>query len=243
MVKKASKESADKIDQKLLEELFAAQAHLGHKSNRIHPQARKYIYRIENGVSIIDLTQTSQFLKKAKTFLEEQGALNKVVLYVATKKVASQVTQKLCSENGLSSITAKWPAGFLTNFDTIMKNIKKMKDMQEAKKNGEWSKLVKHEQSQLQRELNKLERLYGGLSTIKAMPDAMCIIDIKTEKNAYGEACAKSIPVVAIVDTNVDPNRVTYPIPANDDSTTSVEYILRQLVASYTKGRKTQNSK
>lgn len=243
MVKKTSKESEDKNYQKILEELFAAQAHLGHKTNRIHPQARKYIYRIENGVSIIDLTQTAQLLNKAKAFLEEQGAFNKVVLFVATKKIASHVTQKLCAEFGLSSITAKWPAGFLTNFDTIMKNTKKMKDLREAKKNGEWSKLVKHEQSQLQRELNKLERVYGGLSSIKALPDTICIIDIKTERNAYGEALAKSIPVVALVDTNVDPNKVTHPIPANDDSSSSVEYILRQLVEAYVKGRKSQNQK
>lgn len=222
----------------ILEELFAAQAHLGHKTNRVHPKANRYIYKIENSVSIIDLTQTIDFLQAAKTFLATLATEQKTVLFVATKKIASALTQELCIKNNIPYVTTKWPAGFLTNFETLMKNIKKMKELQEAKEQGAWQKLVKYEQSQLGKQLSKLQRLYGGLASIKAMPDALCIVDIKKEKNALIEAKSTHIPVVAIVDTNVDPTDVTYPIPANDDSSTSVQYIITLLVEAYVKNRK-----
>jgi small subunit ribosomal protein S2 len=233
--------NTEEADQKLLEKLFKAQAHLGHKTNRIHPKAKKYIYRIENGVSIIDLTLTVPLLKKAQEYITKLASEKKVVLFVATKKISSNMLTDLCSKNNMSYISTKWPAGFLTNFETLMKNIKKMREMIKARDEGEWKKLVKFEQSQLTKKLVKLQRLYGGLINIETVPDALCIVDIKKEKNALIEAKTKSIPVIAIVDTNVDPADVAYPIPANDDSLTSIEYILRLLVESYVKVRKIHN--
>jgi len=233
--------NSEEADQKLLEELFKAQAHLGHKTNRIHPKAKKYIYRIENGVSIIDLTLTVPLLKKAQEYIAKLASEKKVVLFVATKKIASNILTDLCLKNNMPYISTKWPAGFLTNFETLMKNIKKMREMIKARDEGEWKKLVKFEQSQLTKKLVKLQRLYGGLINIETVPDALCLVDIKKEKNALIEAKTKSIPVIAIVDTNVDPADVAYPIPANDDSLTSIEYILKLLVESYVKVRKIHN--
>lgn len=223
---------------KQVEELFTAGAHLGHKTARIHPKARKYIYKIENGVSIIDLTQTANQLNKALEFVSNLAKKKKNLLVIVTKKIAANFTLELCKKNGIPYITIKWPAGLLTNFATIMKNVKKMKTMQEEIKNGEWDKFVKHEQVQLRKDLNRLEKFYGGLSGLEKMPDALFVVDVKKEKNAVKEAHESNIPVVAAVDTNTDPNSVTYPIVVNDDSLSSIEYITNKIIEGYSQGKK-----
>jgi len=121
----------------------------------------------------------------------------------------------------------------LTNFETLLKNINKLKSMKEEKETGEWNKFVKHEQVKLQKHLNRLEKFYGGLITIDRLPDALIIVDIKKEKTAVLEAIRMNIPVIAIVDTNVDPDKIKYPIPANDDSPETVEFIIKEIAASY----------
>lgn len=219
--------------QKRVEELFAVQAHLGHKKNRIHPRAKRYIYTVDNGVSIIDLTQTVDLLERAKKFVSDLAQANKKLLVVCTKKIASSQAEKYAKEFEMAFITLKWPAGLLTNFEHIFKNVKKMNEMAQAKQMGEWSGLVKHEQSALSKELHKLERSYGGLSLLSKLPDALFVVDVKKEKNAVTEARRMHIPVIALLDTNVDPTLVEYPIPANDDSLSSIEYIMQELLASY----------
>jgi len=220
------------VDKKVTE-LFEAGCHLGHKNNRVHPKARKYIYSIENGVSVIDLTKTVPLLEKAKEFVKSLSENNKSILFVATKKVSSGLVNKLCQEAGIPYVTLKWPAGFLTNFEMIMKNVKKLLTMNEDKKAGGWTKFVKHEQVQLQKEMNKLAKFYGGLVLLKKLPDALFVIDIKKEKNAVKEGLEMKMPVVAVCDTNVDSAKITYPIPGNDDSLTSIEYFLKEIINSY----------
>ena len=221
-----------------IEELFQAGSHLGHKTNRVHPKAKKNIYTIQNGVSIIDLTKTSTLLENAKKFIVQLKKEGKILLVVVTKKIASTYTQELCKSKGISYITIKWPAGLFTNFEMIMKNVKKMNTMKKERDEGEWNKFVKHEQTQMNKELNKLEKFYGGLSQIQKLPDALFVVDVKKEKNAVKESREKGIPVIAIADTNVDPDSVDFPIPANDDSESSIEYIVDQLVSAYGKGEK-----
>ena len=229
---------------KKVEELFAAGAHLGHKANRVHPKTNKYIYSFENGVSIIDLTKTVIFLEKAKQFVSELGKNEKVLLVVSTKKIVSNLTQELCQKNNLPFVNTKWPAGLLTNFEMIIKNVKKLNSMKEEKEKGEWSKFVKHEQVQLDKELKKLEKFYGGIANLKKLPDALFVIDIKKEKNSVKEAGEMKIPIVAVTDTNVDPDPIDYPIPGNDDSATSIEYFLKEIIeayaASYQKGQESK---
>lgn len=219
---------------KKIEELFAAGVHLGHKSNRVHPKTNKFIYTFENGVSIIDLTMTANYLEKAKEFVSELGKNGKVLLVVCTKKIASNLTKELCTESGLPFINTKWPAGLLTNFDMIIKNVKKMNSMKEAKEKGEWNKFVKHEQVKLDKDLNKLEKFYGGISNLKKLPDALFIIDIKKEKNSVKESGEMKISTVAVTDTNVNPDPIDYPIPGNDDSITAIEFFLKEIVGAYT---------
>lgn len=218
---------------KKIEELFAAGSHLGHKKNKIHPKAKKYIYSLENGTSIIDLTKTVEFLEKAKKFVSSLGKENKTLLVVVTKRIAASTTAQLCKENNLPYVTIKWPAGLITNFDMIIKNAKKLKKMNEEKENGDWNKFVKHEQIKLQKQLNKLEKFYGGIANLEKLPDAVFVVDMKKEKNAVKEALEKKIPVVAIADTNINPDTVDYPIPGNDDAATSIQYFVKEIIESY----------
>ena len=218
---------------KKVEELFAAGAHLGHKSNRVHPKTNKFIYSFGNGVSIIDLTKTADYLEKAKNYVSELGTNGKVLLVVCTKKIASNLTKELCSKSNLPFINTKWPAGLLTNFEMIIKNVKKLNSMKEEKAKGEWNKFVKHEQVKLDKELSKLEKFYGGIADLKKLPDALFIIDIKKEKNSVKESGELKIMTVAVTDTNANPDPINYPIPGNDDSITSIEYFLNEIIGAY----------
>lgn len=218
---------------KKIEELFNANAHLGHKTNKIHPLAKKYIYTIDHGVSIIDLTKTVSLLEKAKEFVSSLSKKNKTLLLVMTKKTSASYVNEICKKNNIPHITVKWPAGLITNFEMIIKNIKKLKKMNEEKENGEWNKFVKHEQIKLQKKINKLEKFYGGIIDLEKLPDAIFIVDIKREKNAVKEARERKIPIIAIVDTNVNPNIIDYPIPGNDDATSSIEYFVNEIISAY----------
>jgi ribosomal protein S2, bacterial type len=220
---------------KKIEELFAAGAHLGHKKNKIHPKAKKYIYTFNQNNSIIDLQKTVDLLDEAKKFVSNLTKEKKTLLIVMTKRVAAKFVKEIAEKHNLPSITLKWPPGLLTNFETIAKNVKKLKKMREEKENGSWNKFVKHEQIKLQKQLNKLEKLYGGIAHLEKFPDALFIIDIKKEKNAVKEARETKIPIVAVVDTNVNPDLVDYPIPGNDDSITSIEYFVKEIVEAYSK--------
>ena len=216
-----------------IEKLFKSGAHLGHKSNRIHPKAKKYIYRIQNGISIIDLTKTISLLGKAKEFVKTLAQNDKTLLVVATKKIFSSHIFDLCQKSKISVISTKWPAGLLTNFDNIIKNVEKLKKMKDEKENGSWDKFVKHEQLKLNKQLNKLDKFYGMIINLTKLPDALFVIDAKKEKNAVIEAKKLAIPIIAVVDTNTDPTTIDYPIPANDDSAECVNYIAEEIIQSY----------
>lgn len=216
-----------------IERLFNAGVHLGHKKNRLHPKARKYVYKIVNGTAIIDLTQTLSQIEAAQKFLKEQAAEGKSLLVVATKKTVSSFVEGLCKEYGIPFITVKWMPGLLTNFETLMKNVKKMNELEDAKTRGEWDKFVKHERTKLNKELNRLKRLYFGLAQLKKKPDLMILADVRKEKNALNEAQKNSIPVVALLDTNANPDQIAYPIVGNDDSSSSAQLVIKDIIDSY----------
>jgi len=218
-----------------VKELFKAGVHLGHKKNRIHPKAKKYIYTMQNGVSVIDLTKTAELLENAIAYVKKLKKENQQMLVVLTKKSGSSFTQELCNKNSIPYITVKWPAGLFSNFDMIIKNVNKLNKMKEDKEKGNWKKFVKHEQVKLTKELRKLEHHYGGISKISKLPDAIFIVDIKKEKNAVKESRELKIPIVAVCDTNVNPDIIDYPIPGNDDSETSIEYLVKEIINAYTK--------
>jgi len=216
--------------EKKVEELFKLGAHLGHRKNRTHPKAKKFIYKIENQQTIIDLSKTIDLLEKTKKFFKELKENNKTILFVATKKNVASFIEKICQKNNFFYLTNKWPPGFLTNFETFIKNnIQKMQKMRKEKEKGEWEKFVKHERQKLEKQLKKIERIYAGVASMEKLPDALFIIDIKRERNALIEGKKLRIPIIAIVDTNVNPELVDYPIPANDDAGEVVEYIIKEL--------------
>lgn len=189
-----------------------------------------------DGVSIIDLTQTVAQLNKARAVLSNAAKEGKNVMFVGTKKVASQFLNEQCKGAEISCVTTKWLPGLLTNFDTIIKNVQKLRQMNEEKANGTWEQYVKHERVKKAKELSRLDKLYGGMVSLTKQPDILVVIDIKKEKNAITEAKMNKIPVVALVDTNSNPEEVDYPVIANDDAPPVVEYIIEAFIKAYTKG-------
>lgn len=216
-----------------IEQLFNLGAHLGHRKSHVHPKSYKYIYKIVNGVSIIDLTKTVELLNKAKAFMEQQAKEGKSILVVATKKNISAFASEICTSHKIPHTTSKWLPGLLTNFDTIIKNVKKMEEMRSNRDLGAWDQFVKHERTRMSKELYKLERFYRGLEGMRKRPDIIFIIDVRKEKNALKEAQTFKLPVVAIVDTNANPETVDYPIIMNDDAPEVVQHVLTDLLGIY----------
>lgn len=214
-------------------QLFELGAHLGHRKSRLHPRARQFVYQIIDGVSIIDLEHTVTQIDTAKHVLTDAAKEQKSLLICATKKAVASRAAELAREVNAHYITTKWLPGLLTNFNTISKNVKKLIELKRQKEAGEWGKYVKHETVALEKEIRKLERLYSGIVGMTKIPEIMLVVDIKREKNAVEEARKSHIPVIAIVDTNCNPDEVQYPIMLNDDTPTAVDAVLTELVAGY----------
>lgn len=215
------------------QDLLAHGLHLGHKKNKVHPKSGDYIHSYQKGTSIIDLIQTATLLDEAKKQVAEMAKEGKVLLVVATKKIARQPVSAICQEHNIPFMTNKWIPGFLTNFSEVSKNIKHMNDFRQAQKDGAWNELPKHERTQNEKQLNKIASVYGGVAQLEKAPDAVFIIDIKKEANALKEALQMKLPAIAVVDTNVNPQEVTFPIPANDDAITSIEYLMKEIAEAY----------
>lgn len=222
---------------KEVEKLFELGAHMGHRKSKLHPKARKNVYQIINGTSVIDLTHTVSQIEDAQAFLKEAGTNGKKIMVVGTKKTAAPWIKTYCAENNIPFVATKWLPGLLTNFKTIMNNVKKLKTNKEELA-SENSSLVKHEKTKMQKDTSKLEKLYGGIEGITERPDILVIVDTKKEKNAVKEAQTYNIPIVGIVDTNSNPESIAYPVVANDDVAGVVEYVLEKLLASYLSGAK-----
>ena len=218
---------------KEVETLFALGAHLGHKKSRLHPKARKNVYQIINGTSVIDLTNTVTQIEKAQEFLKDCAKNNKTVLVVGTKKTASSIVKEYCENNSVAYVSAKWLPGLLTNFKTIMENVKKLNDLKIQLESTDESIHIKHEKVKMQKHIAKLERLYGGFSLLTKLPDVLVLIDTKKEKNAVKEARSYNIPIVALIDTNANPEEVEYPVVCNDDTIEVVKHVLETLMSEY----------
>lgn len=223
--------------------LLAYGLHLGHKKTKVHPKSKKYIYKLENGTSIIDLFKTAELLDQAKEYIASLAADGKQILFVGTKKVAREALNDHVAEHNLHSMTNKWVGGFLTNFAEVSKNVHHMNELRQQQTDGAWNVLPKHERTALEKKLNRIASIYGGVMNMAALPDALFILDVRKEKNALSEAMQLGIPTVAVTDTNVDPDDVTYPIPANDDAVTSVKYVIDEIVNAYINAKNTKDAK
>jgi small subunit ribosomal protein S2 len=201
-------------------EMLQAGAHFGHKKSAWNPQMKKYIYEERNGIHIIDLVKTRELLEDALnklSDLSEKGS----VLIVGTKGQAASIVQSVAEKNGMFYINRRWPGGLFTNFDVMKKSIQGLIKMEDQLARGAQG-LVKKEVLLMEREVERLNRIYQGIKFMDKLPEVMIVVDTKVEENAIKEARAVGIPVVALLDTNCNPDIVDYPIPANDDSLKSI---------------------
>ena len=214
-----------------LKDLFDAGLHFGHQTKRWNPKMKSYIFDKRNGIHIIDLTQTVTLIDEAAAFLKKTVLDGKKVLFVATKKQAQELVKAAAEECGQYYMTERWLGGTLTNAKTIRGSVKRMRQIQALARqnNGELSK-HKQEASMLRRELSKLEKNLTGIADMADRPGAVFIIDVCREANAVKEAARLGVPVVALVDTNADPDPIDYVIPGNDDSVKGVELIVKGIV-------------
>ena len=207
-------------------ELLEAGVHFGHRKDKFHPKMKPYVFTIRDSVCIIDLEETTKALEKALVFIQKQIKENKIILLVGAKKQAKDLIKKMAQKTELPYVSNRWLGGLLTNFDTIRKRLKKLKELKTQKEAGEFEKFTKKEQLLKDSEIAKLEKNFGGIADLTKLPDALFVVDSIKEKVAVGEARILNIPVIAICDTNADPTFIDYPIPANDDAIKSLEIIL-----------------
>ena len=214
-----------------LKDLFDAGLHFGHQTKRWNPKMKPYIFDKRNGIHIIDLTQTVTLLDEAAEFLKKTVLDGKKILFVATKKQAQEIVKDAAEECGQPYMTERWLGGTLTNATTIRGSVKRMRQIQAIAKanNGELSK-HKQEASMLRRELAKLEKNLTGIADMSEKPGAIFIIDVCREANAVKEAARLHVPIVALTDTNADPEPIDYVIPGNDDSVRGIELIVGGMV-------------
>lgn len=209
-----------------LEELLEAGAHFGHQARRWNPKMEEYLYGVREGVHIFDLAKTREALLVALEVLGKAVREGKVVLLVGTKKQAAVKVAEVAKEAGIPYVNERWLGGTLTNFNQIATSVKKLKDLKEKLAGGEFAGYTKKERLLIQREIDRLERYFGGISTLEKRPDLMIIVDTHKEKAAVREAKRVGVETIGITDSNADPMEVTYPIPMNDDATKSLEYVL-----------------
>lgn len=219
-----------------LEELLQVGAHFGHTCSKRHPKMSPYIFTKRDGISIIDLSKTEECLLKALNFLEEVAEKRGVILFVGTKKQTQKTVMEAASVAGMPYIKERWLGGTLTNFSEISKLIKKYQSLIWKKETGELKKYTKLEQLEFDREIARLDEMVGGLVKLDRTPAAIVMADLKKDKIVLPEAKKKKVPVVAICDTNANPEEVTYPIPANDDSTKTTKLIFSLIAAAIKSG-------
>jgi small subunit ribosomal protein S2 len=219
-----------------IRQLLESGAHFGHQTNRWNPKMKRYIFGSRNGIYIIDLQQTLSKFREAYEFIRNTTARGEKVLFVGTKKQAQEI---VCSEAVRSQqiyVNQRWLGGMLTNFATIKKSLDRLGEYEHMRDAGLWESLPKKEVLQLQKKIDKLDNLLGGIKSMEARPGAVFIIDCKKEKIAISEAKKLGIPIVAIVDTNCDPDDIDYVIPGNDDATRTIRLVTSRLADAAVEG-------
>ncbi len=218
-------------------ELLAAGSHFGHLTRRWNPKMRPYIFMERNGIHIIDLMKTSLLLEEACNAIAAIVSDGKRVLFIGTKKQAVEAVKEEALRTGQFYVTERWLGGFLTNFTTIRKSVKRLTNIEKMESDGTFDKLTKKEILFLQREKEKLNKVLSGIVDMTRLPGAIFVIDVKKEAIAVKEAKRLGVPVFAIVDTNCDPEEVDYVIPANDDAIKSIQVITKAIGDAILLGR------
>ncbi|OEH91289.1 30S ribosomal protein S2 [Bacillus solimangrovi] len=212
-----------------MKQLLEAGVHFGHQTRRWNPKMKRYIFTERNGIYIIDLQKTVKKVDEAFNYIKEVAADGGNVLFVGTKKQAQDSVREEAERAGMYYVNQRWLGGTLTNFQTIQKRIKRLKDIERMREDGTFDVLPKKEVVGLEKELERLEKFLGGIKDMKKIPDVLFVIDPRKERIAIAEAHKLNIPVVAIVDTNCDPDEVDYVIPGNDDAIRAVRLLTAKM--------------
>nr|YP_010596514.1 ribosomal protein S2 [Chrysotila carterae]WAK83150.1 ribosomal protein S2 [Chrysotila carterae] len=220
-----------------LSELVGAGVHFGHQASRWNPKMFPYIYAEQNGIHVIDLVQTARLLTYACNYVQQASQEKTTFLFVGTKRQASVIVAEEAQKCSAHYINHRWLGGILTNWSTVQKRIEYLKDLDKKEESGFLNSLPKKEAALLRRQHDKLDHNIGGLRQMKKIPDIVIIVDPKREATALLECRKLGIPVIAILDTNCDPNLVDIPIPANDDAVKSIRLILSKLSDSIVQGQ------
>jgi small subunit ribosomal protein S2 len=221
----------------LIKQFLEAGLHFGHQTKRWNPKMAKYIYGERNGIYIIDLKVSSDLLGEARSFLKDVAASGDCILFVGTKKQAQNIVEQEAKRCGMFFVNNRWLGGMLTNFETIRKSIKRLHEIENMKENGIFDKLTKKEVASLNQELEKLNKNLSGILKMDRVPGAIFVIDPKRESLAVKEARKLNIPVVALIDTNCDPDGIAFPVPGNDDAIRSIKLVSSLLTDSIIEGR------
>jgi small subunit ribosomal protein S2 len=220
-------------------DLLDAGLHFGHQTKRWNPKMKPYIFDKRNGIHIVDLSKSLVMLNHALAFVREVAASGESVLFVGTKKQAQQVIKETAESMGQPYVVQRWLGGMLTNVTTIRARVKRLKELRLAETSGELSRMHKKEASRMRHELAKLERNLSGVADMEELPGAMFVVDINREQNAVMEATRLDIPIIAVVDTNCDPDMIDYPIPGNDDAIRAIQLISGEIAAALAAGKQT----
>lgn len=220
-----------------MKQLLEAGVHFGHQTRRWNPKMARYIFTERNGIYIIDLQKTVRKLEEAYNFVRELSANGDEVLFVGTKKQAQDSIREEAARCEMPYVNARWLGGMLTNFKTIQRRIKRLEQLRAMEADGTFDLLPKKEVAKLKLEIEKLDKFMGGISGMKKMPAAMFIVDPRKEKIAVSEAKKLHIPIIAIVDTNCDPDEIDYVIPGNDDAIRAVRLISSAMADAVLEGR------
>jgi SSU ribosomal protein S2P len=222
--------------------LLESGAHFGHQTKRWNPKMRPYIFTARNGIHIIDLQKTITGLTEAYQFIVETVAAGQKVLFVGTKKQAQETIAEEATRAGQFYVTQRWLGGTLTNFATMRKRLRYLNDLEDQRARGEFNKLTKAEALKLDAEIEKLNKVFGGMKTMDRLPGALFIVDPHKEALAVKEANKTGIPVVAMVDTNCDPDLIDYVIPCNDDAIRSIRLIAAKIADAAIEGQNRRES-
>jgi len=221
-----------------MKQLLEAGVHFGHQTRRWNPKMQPFIFMDRNGIHIIDLQQTVTRLNEAYKFVQQLVANGETILFVGTKKQAQEAVAEEARRSGMYFVNQRWLGGMLTNFQTIQSRIRYLRDLEARRDRGDFERLPKKEAQRLQDDIARLERTLGGIKDMRRLPGALFIIDTRKERTAVLEARRLEIPIIALADTNCDPDEMDYPIPANDDAIRAVRLLCTKIADAAVEGRR-----
>jgi small subunit ribosomal protein S2 len=221
------------MDKTIIERMFSVGAHFGHARSRRHPSVAKHLFGAKGAVELFDLEKTAESLEAAKSYIAKLASEGKVILLVSGKAEARDLLRATAERVGLPYVASRWIGGTLTNFPEIKRRIDRLEKLMGERERGELGKFTKLERLRIDREIEDLERAFGGLKNMGRIPDALLVVDSRREHIAVAEAKKVKIPVIALINSDCDASLIHYPIPANDASVKSIEFFLGELADAY----------